>query len=249
MAINQLQIIGIETIYTLLIVIPSIIIYFRTSKLYTFSKYRGLKYFSGAFLFLAIGFALRYLVMLQKIIGGDLFQTIQRLDLMVSVMEYFMILPGMFLFYSLIWKKFEHNKYSKHPINPSLTMIYFLTLLLVILDFYLQSLISLYVSQIILFSAAAIISYINYKEKNQYFKQFYFIAMTLFLIISITNMIAQYTIDKIPIMRFYAYIITIITIWIFLYTTNKLIDATNNIANITNNTDNSTNKSRTINKK
>jgi hypothetical protein len=223
MAINELHIILLETMYALLIILPSLLVYFRTSKLYSFSKYRGLKYFSNAFLFIAIGFALRYIVMLRKIAGGDLFNTLQQFDVMLGLMEFFMILSGMFLFYSLVWKHFEKKQYSMTSLNKPLFFMYVGALVLVILDLLLQSFIMLYTSQIILFGLATILAYLNYREKKQYFKRFYFIAMALFLLIAVTNLLGQYTIDTFPIVRFYTYVITLVAVWMFVYMTNQLV--------------------------
>lgn len=223
MTLQEIQIISIETIYTLLVIIPSLIIYYKTNKLYEFSKYRGIKYFSNAFLFLSIGFFIRYFIMINNVLAGYQHQTIQAHSLLLIVMAFFLILPGMFLLYALIWKNFEKKKYSKKPINIPVFFIYATSLILAITDYLMNSLILMYLSQILLFSVASIIAYKKYKKTKQYFRQFYFISMTLFLIIMIVNFIAQYTINTYPIMRFYAYITTIIAVFIFLYTTNKLI--------------------------
>ncbi|MFP4567705.1 MAG: hypothetical protein ACLFN8_02055 [Candidatus Woesearchaeota archaeon] len=225
---QEIQIIGIETIYTLLIIIPSLIIYYKTNKLYNFSKYRGLKYFSNAFLFLAAGFFIRYFVIINNALTGYQHQTIQTFNTPLILMEFFLILPGMMLLYALVWQNFENKKYTKTPINTPLFFMYATAIILATIDYLMQTLILLYSSQIILFGAATIISYKNYREKKQYFKQFYFISMTLFLIIMLVNFIAQYTINNYPIMRFYAYITTVIALAIFLYITEKLTNNTNN---------------------
>ncbi len=222
MVLNELQIISLETIYTLLIIVPSLLIFSKTRRLYAFSNYKGLKYFSDAFLFFAIGFILRYIVMLNKIIAGNITATIQQFDLLLVAMEFFMIVPGMLLLYSLVWKRFEDLKYSKRPVNVSILLMYSFALIFACLDYLFSTLLFLYVSQIILFSAASIISYNNYRLRKQYFKQFYFISMVLFLLIMIINLIAQYTIDDFPIVRFYAYMITVLVVFLLLYVTNKL---------------------------
>lgn len=222
MVSQELQIIGVETIYSLLVIIPSLIIYFKVFKLYNFSKYVGLKYFSNAFLFLSLGFLVRYFVMINNVLSGYQHQTIQSFNFLLILMEFLLILPGMFLFYSLIWKKFEDKSYSITPINTSLFIIYSLALVFAVIDYILQSLILLYLSQILLFGLATIISYKNYRERKHTFKQFYFISMVLFLVIMVINFIAQYTINDYPVMRVYAYIMTVVVVFIFLYITKKL---------------------------
>lgn len=226
MAINELQIISIETIYTLLIAITSLLVFFKTRKVYNFSNYKGLRYFSNAFLFIAVGFLLRYIIILQKILSGELLGTIQQTNLLLILMQFFLILPGMFLLYSLIWKKFENTKYSKKPLNAPVTFIYIVSLIFAIADFLLQSFLFMYLSQILLFLIASIIAYKNYKTTKQQLKQFYFISMVLFLIARTINLIAQYTIDSFPLMRIYTYIITVVVLFLFLYITNKLTKTT-----------------------
>lgn len=226
MAINELQIISIETIYTLLIAITSLLVFFKTRKVYNFSNYKGLRYFSNAFLFIAVGFLLRYIIMLQKILSGELLGTIQQTNLLLILMQFCLILPGMFLLYSLIWKKFENTKYSKKPLNKPVTVIYAVSLIFAISDFLLQSFLFMYISQIFLFLIASIIAYKNYEKTKQQLKQFYFISMVLFLIAMTINLIAQYTIDSFPLMRIYTYIITVVVLFLFLYITNKLTKKT-----------------------
>lgn len=226
MVFDELQIIGLETIYALLVILPSLLIFSKTRKLFRFSNYKGIKYFSNAFLFFAIGFILRYFVVLNKIISGNLLATIQSFDLLLIAMEFFMIVPGMFLLYALVWKNFEHLLYSKKPVNLAIFLMYFVALLLAVLDYVFSTFLFLFVSQIILFSVASVIAYTNYRVKRQYFKQFYFISMFLFLVMVVVNLIAQYTINNFPIMRFYVYVITVVVVFLFLHITNKLTKST-----------------------
>lgn len=223
---QEIQIIGIETAYALLIIIPSLIIYFKVSKLYNFSNYKGLKYFSNVFLFLSAGFFIRYFVILNNVFSGYAHQTIQTFNALLILMTFFMALPGMFLLYSLVWKKFEDKKYSKKPINTPLFFIYALSLAIAVTDYLMQTLFLLYTSQILLLGVATVIAYKRYSEKKQYFKQFYFISMALFLIAMIINFVAQYTINTYPIMRLYTYLTTTIVVLLFLYITRNLTKKT-----------------------
>ena len=197
-------------------------IYVKANKLYAFSNYRGLKYFSQAFLFLAIGFFLRYFVMLNNVLAGNMHETIQTFNILLILMEFFLIMMGFFLLYSLVWKNFETKRYSKNPINLPVFFMYALAIIFATFDYFIQSLILLYLSQIVLFTIASIIAYKNYRAKKQKYKQYYFIIMVLFLIIIIINFVAQYTINTYPIMRFYAYITTVIAVLLSFYITKKL---------------------------
>ncbi len=222
MVISGLQLLGIETLYAVLVIVPSLIIFYKTRKLYNFSGYKGLGYFSSAFLFISLGFLLRYIIILNKTLAGDPFGTIKNFDVLVAGMEFFIVLTGMFLLYSIVWRRFETSKYSGRIINAPVLFLYLLALVITILDFILETFILLYSSQIILFGAASIITYRNYRRKRLYSRQFMFISMFLFLIVMVINFFAKITIDQYPIIRFYAYLITVVAVFIFLYITNKL---------------------------
>ncbi len=206
------QILLLESVYAFFIVIPAILVYLLTGKLYHFSHYKGISYFRNSFLFIAIGFLLRYLVMLTKIFSGNLLLTIDRFGILTSMMELFLILPGFFLLYSLIWKR------SK----ILLPVLIFGAITIVIVDFILQTLILMYISQMIAFFIAGIISLVHYSRNKNKIRFMYFVSMVLFLIVWTINLIAQATIEGLPIIRLYAYLITVVAVFLFLYMTIKL---------------------------
>jgi hypothetical protein len=214
----------IETIYLLLITIPSFIIFLKTRNLYEFSKYKGLRYYSNAFFFLAIGFLTRYIVMILKVLQGN-FLTIQTFDILTLIMELFLILPGFFLFYSLFWQRFEKKHYSKRTFlncNIFSFTIYLIAIILALADMMIRSFTFMYYSQIIIFSIASIIALRKYLSKKNNYRQLYLIGLVLFLIVWIINLVAQNLIDTIPSMRFYAYLFTISAVMILFYVNMKL---------------------------
>ncbi len=223
MEISIIQIIGIETLYTLAVVLPALAVFFKTKSLYNFSGYKGLKYFSLAFLFIVTGFILRFFIMLGKVSSGNVISTIDQFDLLLLGMIFFLTAGGLLLFYSLVWKRFERRSYESKPINNTLVMVYSISILIAVFDFLNQSFVAYYSSQIIVFLTASIISYNSYVKDKKKFKQFYFISMVLFLIAMIINLIAQYTIDSYPYIRFYTYILTAIIMFIFYYVTKQLL--------------------------
>lgn len=211
----------VETLYLFLLLIPSFIIFFKSREIYNFSRYKGLKYYSLAFLYISIGFLIRYVVMLTKLFEGKV-GTITHLNIFVLIMEFFIVLPGFFLLYSLIWQNFEKKHFSSKITFPQY-LIYFLAFLTAFADFIMQNLFMMYITQIILFLFATIIALNKYVKKKNNYLQLFFISMFLFFVAWTINFIAQYTIDQVPIMRFYAYIITFSVCFILLYMTLKLI--------------------------
>lgn len=210
----------IETIYLAVIVFCTLAIFFKARKLYSFSSYIGLKYYSSAFLYLALGFSARYLVMLIKISKGDP-GVIADFGISTLVMGFFLVLPGLFLFYSMIWKRFEKEHYSgKLRLNELL--IYLIAFAIAYIDTIIQGFLLMYLSQITLFAALSFISIKRYsKHKNNYL-QLFSISMALFLLVWIFNLIGQYLISLIPTLRIYVYLLTLSACIILFSITIKL---------------------------
>lgn len=205
------QILLMETVYALLVVVSCLLIFFRTRKIYLFSRHKGVRYFSYAFLFLAIGFMIRYSVMMTKLWQGNLMETINQFGLMTAAMEFFMILPGFFLLTSLNWKKFDKYFYG----------FVLAAFFIAVADLIFQSMLLMYLSQVTVFFFAALLSYDKSRKRGKYMKLFS-VSIILFLIVWLVNMIAQYTIGSFPMVRIYTYAITLVACFIFVYITMKL---------------------------
>ena len=210
----------LETLYLILIAGPSLYIFFKVQDLHRFSGYKGLYYFSRAFLFLAAGFVFRFVIMITKYIQGDL-STIKTFDIMTFLMEWFLIMVGLLLLYTLVWKHFEkkHVAYNWRGFPITVASI---AALIALADILTQNFYFMYISQIIVFGTASVISLSKYLKKKNNFLQLYFISMILFLIVWIFNFIAQYTIDDFPIMRLYAYLLTVSACLVIMYVVNQL---------------------------
>lgn len=207
----------LETIYMFLIVLPSLLIFWRIQRLYHFSKYHGMQYLSLGFLMLAAGFVARYIVMLTRL--GDA-GTIQELSMLTTVMSFLIVLAGFFLLYSTIWQKMEKRHYGRTWMP--IALLGALSLLVACVDQYRGTLLFMYLSQILVFSFAASVSLQKYLRKRNNYRQLYFISMTLFLFVWIINAVAQYTIDAFPFMRLYAYAFTVAACTTMLFIVIKL---------------------------
>jgi len=157
--------------YSVLIAFICLIVVIKTDRLFRISFHQGIRYFRNAFFFYGIAFILRY-----PLTYGPYFFLIKPL------FQFFMIMAGFFLLYSLLWKKFEMSKGSRSSFfNPIISVFYMITLIIIFLDYLWFTYYFMFFSQIILFGLASIISCRNYKQngKKHKFLKLYFIIMML----------------------------------------------------------------------
>ncbi len=175
----------IKLIYAFIIILICIIIAKKSNKIFKISSYKGAKYFRNAFIFYGLAFFSRYFLMF----------VFSRLDLRLFYLisnyffEFFLIIAGFLLLYSLSWKKIENNK---EILNLKILIFYSMALLLVVTDYLWRTYFLLFTSQIIIFSFIFAISFINYieKGKNRKFLRIYCFSMLLALIAWILNALA-----------------------------------------------------------
>ncbi len=207
----------IKIIYGIIIVIICLVIVAKSHRLFKLSSYEGIRYFRNAFLFYAIAFIFRY-------IGGSfIFYGIvdaNYTDLIRIVFEFFLIIAGFFLLYSLLWKRIEGSRGSFSSIlNLRILVFYGMAFIITILDYTWNSYYFMFFSQIIIFICAAVISYINYivDGKKGKFLKFYFLAMILALISGILNTAVAAYLNWDRGVLFFVYIINILIFLLFLY--------------------------------
>tara|TARA_Y100000310_G_scaffold69026_1_gene64396 strand:+ start:17514 stop:18191 length:678 start_codon:yes stop_codon:yes gene_type:complete len=199
--------------YSIVIAFVCLIIVIKTDKIFRLSNHQGIRYFRNAFFFYGIAFILRYVLA-----GPNYFALAQ------PFFEFFLVMGGFFLLYSLLWKKFKASKSQSSLLNPILGIFYIIALVIVFLDYFWTVYYFLFFSQIIIFAIASIISCKNYKEKGKEHKflKLYFIAMILsFLAWSFNFIFASFFKWR---LRFLAnvYILNVIVFLIILYGVIKL---------------------------
>jgi hypothetical protein len=168
----------LELLYAFVICTICMIIVFKTDKFYRISLHQGIRYFRNAFFFYGIAFVGRYLFgLLLDVSFGYIF-------LAQVFFEFFLIMAGFFLFYSLVWKKFESSKahYLTSLLNSRIMIFELVALIFAVMDAAWQTYYLMFFSQIVIFFFASIIAFSNYvnkdRKKNKFLK-FYFIAMIL----------------------------------------------------------------------
>jgi hypothetical protein len=143
-------------------------------------------------------------------------------SLSTILFEFFLMMGGFFLLYSLIWKKFEHYQ-SPEPrsslFNPRILILYSFTLILVIIDFLWKFYHAMFFSQILIFILASIISFSNFVDDRgkHKFPKFYFIAMLASLFAWIMNALADLYLEWDKIVLINVYVLNMIVFLLFLY--------------------------------
>ena len=199
--------------YSMVIALICLIIVIKTDRLFRLSSHQGIRYFRNAFVFYGAAFILRYL--LHKPIYFNLIKLI---------FEFFMVMAGFFLLYSLLWKRFENSKQDSSLFNSKIFVFYILAFIIAILDYLWASYNFMFFSQIVLFGFATIISYNNYiKDKKQHkFLKLYFVIMFLNLVAWILNFIFSSFFGWRLRWLANVYVINILVFLIFLYGIIKL---------------------------
>lgn len=200
--------------YGLLITLICFFIVLKTHKLFKLSQHQGIRYFRNAFLFYGIAFFLRY------IIGFFHFPT-QEGFVLNLFFEFFLIMTGFFLLYSLIWKKFESlgKTYKSSLFNSIVIVFYLMSLSIALADFFWKNYYFMFTSQILIFFLLSVISFNNYfnDDKKAKFLKFYFIAMILTLTTWILNALASLIFEWNKGILINIYLVNLIIFMLFLF--------------------------------
>jgi len=204
--------------YALIIGFICAVIVIKTDRLFNLSLHKGIRYFRNAFFFYGLAFMTRYFFgspFACGIAGEKYFQFVN------FVFEFFLIMAGFFLLYSLIWKKIEKSEegYKSSLFNLKILVFYAMAVIIAIMDYLWTTRSFMFVSQIAIFLFATIISYNNYRRKGKkhLFLKFYFIAMILSFLAWLSNAIAGLYLKWNQAVLIEVYILNVIIFLIFLY--------------------------------
>jgi len=205
----------LKIFYGLIITLVCVAIVLRAHRLFLLSLYQGIRYFRNAFFFFGIAFFVRY------VLGSFFNYFLISIFLTNIIFEFFIVMAGFFLLYSLLWKKIEipGKHYISSLLNPIILLFYIMTMIIVFTDYIWQTFCLMFLSQIIIFLDTSIISYLNYKKngKRHKFLKFYFLAMMLGLIVWAMNTITALFLNWDLRILFNVYIINMIIFLLFLY--------------------------------
>jgi hypothetical protein len=202
-------------IYTAIISLICFIIVLKTDKLFRLSLHQGIRYFRNAFFFYGLAFILRYMLAIV-----DINTVIIR-----AVFEFFVVIAGFSLLYSLLWKKLDYSKKSFSSIfNSKMGIFYMFTIIIVFLDYLWCNYYFMFISQILLFGIASIISGSNYNRmaKKQGFFKMYFIIILLNFFAWAFNLAVASVFEWSQIGVINIYILNLIIFALFLYSVERI---------------------------
>ena len=103
--------IGAEIIYSFVIIVCSLMIYFGTKKIYDLSSYKGIKYFRQAFLLFAIAYFFRFLIefTVAYLNINEIFNLYPLVlgYIAIFIFMYLSSISIFYLIYSVSWKKWK----------------------------------------------------------------------------------------------------------------------------------------------
>lgn len=207
----------LKLVYAIVICLVCSNIVLKTDRLFKLSGYQGLRYLRNAFFFYALAFMSKFIFgKLENPIpnyGQVYFQTIN------IFFQFFIIMAGFFLLYSLIWKRIEKEKNYHSLFNVRIGMFSFLAIMIIILNSIIGNNIALYSSQIILFLIMSGISLSNYLKNGS---KYYFFVILMGLISWSLNTIAYFFSQSFVMIQIFAHTLNMIFFLLFLYSTTKM---------------------------
>lgn len=193
----------LKLVYTLIIGTICFIIFAKTNKLFRISSHQGIRYFRNAFLFYGFGFILRYALVTLYDITGENYRLFVFSPFVKLVHDFFLVMAGFFLLYSLLWRSFENSKGSRSSLfNLRIMLFYILALIIALLDYTWSTYSFMYLSQIVVFSFAGGVCFARFGESQKAgsFFNFYFMVIILNFIVWTANFIISssfgYVIDS-----------------------------------------------------
>ena len=146
----------LKFLYTFVIAGICAIIVVKTDRLFGLSLHQGIRYLRNAFLFYGIGFVIRSLLEIENI----------PYSLLNILFEFFLIMAGFFLLYSLLWKRFKTFMKSSSLLNPWIIVFYSMALVIALMDNLWATYSLMFFSQIFLFSIFGIFCHIFFRSRT-----------------------------------------------------------------------------------
>ena len=219
---SLIQGIGVELIYSFVIIVSSLMIYYSTKEMYELSSYRGIKYFRQSFLLFAIAYLFKsFIKVLLVYFGASRILDINTRyigSLTLFLFMFFGSLAVFYLVYSLMYKKWNGNSYSL------LGVFYVISLLISFIIINTRE-IGVFIGASLFILAIAIFGlYITHKQSKEKKKKsnmlIIYTLLFIFWILNIINVLIQINSD------FYQISLYLASIGIFLTILYKVLKKT-----------------------
>jgi len=176
-----------EIIYSFVIIVCSLMIFFGTKELYKLSSHKGIKYFRLSFLFFALAYFFRSFI---KIIlfyfeVNELRNILPIFgDITFFIFMYFSSIAIFYLLYSVIWKK-----YQSKLIGYLFHIVAFIIATIIILFRDVSVYISINILLFVFIASAFYISYKQSKKKKHYNLYIIYLLLSIFWIFNILDVL------------------------------------------------------------
>ena len=171
---------GTEILYSFVIIVCSLMIYFGTKELYDLSSYKGIKYFRQTFLFFAVAYFFRsfikFILLYFNIREIGEFSPMLFGNLTLFIFMYFSSLAIFYLLYSVMWKKWNGN-------SNKIYIFHGLALVISLISIYFKSSLIYLGLNIFLFCFVVFIVYTAYRNSKTKLKEHNLYAIYLLLLV------------------------------------------------------------------
>ena len=202
-----------KALYAALIVLICLVIVLRSHKLFKLSSHPGIRYFRNAFFFFGLGFASRYF--LKFFLDNSTLHPYSFIP--IILFNFFVVMAGFFLLYSLIWKKVDNTSPRSSLFNTKISLFYLFALIIVMLDYLWNMYTLMFISQIIVFIFASSIGFANTRKKKNTTSNLFFVAMLLSLLAWVLNSLAVLFFEWNTVVIVNVYMLNTIFFLLFLY--------------------------------
>jgi len=192
---------ALKLLYTIIICIICFLIVAKTHKLFKLSFHQGIRYFRNSFLFYGLAFLTRYLLVSLYDVEKFNISALDYSYVVKFIFDFFLIMAGFFLLYSLLWRRFEGEEGSRSSLfNSKIFIFYILSAIIAMLDIIWTTSYFMFLSQVIVFSFAAGICFEKYEEskkegKASKFLNLYLMVIVLNFLLWMTNFVVSTSFD------------------------------------------------------
>ncbi|MCX6741920.1 MAG: hypothetical protein NTX24_01955 [Candidatus Pacearchaeota archaeon] len=207
--------IGVELIYSAIIIICSLMIYFATKEMDKLTSYKGIKYFRLSFLFFAFAYFFRYFIQFFLFSFG-LHEILEFSPMFLGAISlfvflYFSTMAVFFLLYSVMWKKWNHSKLTITLLNIFALIISFVSIFSRGIIAYL--IINFVLLLVVLF--ILLVAYNDSKKKSKTGSRFIiYLLLSIFWILNVVDILIP---KFLSIYQLLVYLISILLFMIILY--------------------------------